>query len=44
MEEGTEYLDTIKLSNGSVINRYKHFFSGKMEIIEVYIYRSNKKQ
>lgn len=33
-EPRVEYLDTIKLSNGSVIKRYKHYFSGKMEIIE----------
>jgi len=35
-----EYLDTIKLSNGDIIKRYKHYFSGKMEIIEEIIYRA----
>lgn len=33
-EPRTEYLDTIKLSNGDIIKRYKHYFSGKMEITE----------
>jgi hypothetical protein len=34
-EPRTEFLDKIKLSNGRTIERYRHYFSGKMEIIEV---------
>jgi hypothetical protein len=37
-----EYFDTITLSDGSIIKRYKHYFSGKMEIIEEYVYRATK--
>lgn len=36
-EPRTEFLDKIKLSNGRTIERYRHYFSGKMEIIEVSI-------
>ena len=36
-EPRIEYLDTITLSDGRLIKRYKHYFSGKMEIKEVYI-------
>lgn len=32
-----EFLDRIKLSNGRIIERYKHYFSGKMEIVEIFI-------
>ena len=39
-EPRTKYLDTITLSDGSIIKRYKYYFSGKMEIIEEYIYRA----
>jgi hypothetical protein len=31
------FLDRIKLSNGKTIERYKHYFSGKMEIVEILI-------
>lgn len=34
-----EYLDTIELPDGTVIKRYKKYFSGKMEIVEEIIYK-----
>ena len=36
-EPRTEFLDRVKLSNGRTIERYRHYFSGKMEIIEVVV-------
>tara|TARA_R110000803_G_scaffold193947_1_gene256944 strand:- start:128 stop:268 length:141 start_codon:yes stop_codon:yes gene_type:complete len=35
MEGEIKYLDTFYLTNGDKVTRYRRYFNGKMEIIEI---------